>query len=123
MRSNESMTEANAKDWVMKHTWRREDMFKFFSHDMIGEKHFPCSTNGGLMIGRPCVFPFKYPDCNLYPQPQTCMEEQQPMPTTYNTCKNGTNGVRWCPTRTYNNMTSMSRDGVDMIHYTALWSE
>ena len=103
MRNNKAMTEADARSWAMNHVWRRNDMFHFLSHN---DKQFPCTTIGPYKIGRPCVFPFNYPDCSMYStSPFICLRDpKQPMRTFYK-CKEGSNGEPWCATRTYNNMT------------------
>ena len=65
IKSNVSITIEEAQNWAETHTWEREKTFPFFNHRNMAKETFPCDTVGGDMPGRPCVFPFKYPDCSL----------------------------------------------------------
>ena len=65
IKSNVSITIEEAQNWAETHTREREKTFPFFNHRNMAKETFPCDTVGGDMPGRPCVFPFKYPDCSL----------------------------------------------------------
>ena len=59
IKENESITEEDAKIWVKKNVWKRNDMFVFFNHQNIKNFSYPCNTVGGDDAGKPCSFPFR----------------------------------------------------------------
>ena len=49
-------------------TWSRDQLFLNVSHNTVDETYkYPCNTVGrsraGSLMGAPCSFPFRYPDC------------------------------------------------------------
>ena len=66
---------------------------------------FPCLTTGGNFAGKPCVFPFNYPDCGVADKPASCAWDSTLK--TYETCTSVDVDDRrtWCATRTYDNRT------------------
>ena len=92
-------TTEEIKAWVTKHTWNRTKVFKLVIHGNDGR---PCLTNNGGVPGKPCIFPFVYPDCSLYPPPPDCKTEGGKQPQTHTKCVPTKNlGGSWCSTRTY----------------------
>jgi hypothetical protein len=96
--SNISTEEVRA--WVLRHSWDRERIFKLVAHGNAGR---PCMTNNGAWPGKPCSFPFVFPDCNVFPQPGVCAKNSSNIPRIYTDCTTcGSNGP-WCPTKTHSN--------------------
>ena len=45
-------------------TWSRDQLFVTVSHNTVDETFkSPCTTNGGSVVGAPCMLPAVYPDC------------------------------------------------------------
>ena len=63
--SDSSINFEDVQSWVLKHTWRRSKMFQILHHKTSGLAHYPCDTISGDKIGKPCSFPFLFPDCSV----------------------------------------------------------
>ena len=62
--------EHNRKTFLER-TWSRDQLFLNVSHNTVDETHkYPCNTVGrsraGSLMGAPCSFPFRYPDCKEF---------------------------------------------------------
>ena len=59
MQEDESVTQENAKMWVKKNVWKRDDLFLFLNHQNMKNFSFPCTAVDGDYPGKPCIFPFR----------------------------------------------------------------
>ena len=93
----ENITSEDIQAWVSKHTWTRLKTFNLVSH---GNEGRPCITVGNPVPGKPCSFPFVYPDCSVFPTTKACFSTEiaQPLPR-YECITEG--GFSWCSTRTH----------------------
>ena len=94
--SNISTDEVRA--WVMRHSWDRERIFKLVAHGNPGR---PCMTITDPRPGKPCSFPFIFPDCNVFPQPGVCAKNSSSIPKIYTDCTRLESTGPWCPTKTH----------------------
>ena len=79
----------------MSHTWSRRNTFQLVSH---GNKGRPCMTISSPESGKPCIFPFSYPDCNLdHPAKRCSLRGVEPPQLHYKCYPEG--GSSWCSTR------------------------
>ena len=101
--TNESIGFPEIKSWVKEHTHNRSSLVNRFSHKtkkMI--RGYPCNTISGDVIGKPCKFPFVYPDCTIkdqrlnYCTPTTSAKE-------FRGCTDVQGQTKWCSTRNYDN--------------------
>ena len=95
--TEDNTTTKDIKAWVTKHTWNRTKVFKLVSHGNDGR---PCLTNSGSVPGKPCIFPFVYPDCSLDRPSMICNTEGDKIPQIYTKCISEKN-YGWCSTRTH----------------------
>ena len=104
LNTNNTMSERDARDLALNHTWGQDRVFTFLSQEKMAKKRFPCETKRGGKPGKPCVFPFLYPDCNLQKKVTLCKQVPIPEIKKYTTCTNIATTTPWCATRTYMNM-------------------
>ena len=100
----ENITTKDIQAWVRQHTWNRSQVFSMVSHGNHGR---PCITNSDPVPGKPCVFPFVYPDCSVVPPPKICLTEGRKMPVVATKCLND-GSIEWCSTRTHWNNTHIT---------------
>ena len=66
------------KQWIRHNTHNQSRMFKLVSHTTNGgPNHFPCNTVSGGKPGKPCIFLFVYPDCQLHPKSNLCNKNSE----------------------------------------------
>ena len=94
-RDGDGITADKIHSWIVDHTWNRKTTFNLVSHGNNGR---PCFTISGSKPGKPCIFPFVYPDCNLYPPTKPCSIKPKPPPTINYQCYPEGSGS-WCSTR------------------------
>ena len=108
--TNETVGFPEIKSWVQEHTYNRSSLVHRFSHKTKKRmRGYPCNTIGGEAIGKPCIFPFVYPDCSIthqklnYCTPKTT-------PREYKGCTDTQGQTMWCSTRNYENNSWMVRN-------------
>ena len=129
------------KLWYLEHTWNRSILFKHVSHNTVGgPNRQSCNTIGGATPGKPCAFPFVFPDCELSPKPPVCYSEDTKTPITYTHCAILTETSPWCSTRTHENNSHVpsvwgycptectgesyqQEDDLSADHYSNFWTE
>ena len=56
-----TMNVETLKAWIHQHVWNRSQVFNRLSHKTYqGLKGYPCNTESGPGIGKPCSFPFVF---------------------------------------------------------------
>ena len=129
----ENSTERGVKDWVSKHTWKKERVFKLVQH---GNDGGPCMSVEGHNAGKLCVFPFVHPDCNIYPKPPACEMERDITPVVHTECVKEVGSGEWCSIKTHWNDSHITgkfgtcspqcrdhRNHTDILSSTDLWKE
>ena len=90
------------KSWTMNHIWNRSTVFKLMSHSTQGAPPpYSCTTISGEKPGKPCSFPFVYPDCTVIPKPSFCKHSESNIPITYTRCSSTADTKHWCSTQTH----------------------
>ena len=93
------------KSWVKEHTHNRSTLFKRLSHKTLGEStQYTCNTVSGDDIGKPCSFPFVFPDCSVKAHNQSFCSANTKSRIHYE-CTDEAGQSPWCSTRNYLNDT------------------
>ena len=89
---------ADVKSWVTSHTSNRSRVFQMVAH---GNKERPCmTTSADPRPGKPCLFPFIFPDCNAVPFTGLCTNKENSVPVTHTECTMIDGSFPWCSTKT-----------------------
>ena len=101
--SKNSITVEEVRSWVYKHTWNRSKVFRMLSHKTHeGFEEYPCNTISGQTVGKPCSFPFVFPDCSMKDHKHNfCSISNQSK--IYHQCISYDALEPWCSTRNYLN--------------------
>ena len=102
---NVTIRAEDAQNWIFRHTWNRSRVVRHLSHRTHNDiGNYPCSTVTGSRIGKPCSFPFVFPDCSI-PSHRVSYCSNTNKSKIYKKCTTADSIKPWCPTRTYLNST------------------
>ena len=77
----------SVKQWCIEHIFNRSTVFNLVSHNTKGgPAPYPCTTTSGDNPGKPCSFPFVFPDCSVFPKPTFCKHNASSQPIEYREC-------------------------------------
>ena len=96
---NDNQIKEEIKAVVTYYSQNRTKVFNSLSH---GNEGRPCITNGGGISGKPCVFPFVWPDCKDFRPSGICNSEGPYVPQVHTKCIPEGN-KEWCSTGHYLN--------------------
>ena len=110
------------KSWIHRHVWNRSQVFRRLSHKTYqGYKGYDCNTESGPSIGKPCSFPFVYPDCSVKKHMDNYCSQSNKSRTYHQCISRDGDGTRaWCSTKNYLNDTHIFAQwgfcSLDCIH-------
>ena len=99
------------KQWCIEHIFNRSTVFMLVSHNMKGgPATYPCTITSGDNPGKPCSFPFVFPDCSVFPKPTFCNKNTSSQSIEYNECILTGETKHWCSTKTHLNNSYIERE-------------
>jgi hypothetical protein len=101
---NDNQSEEEIKAVVDRYSWNRTKVFNLVSHGNDGR---PCMTNSGPVAGKPCVFPFVWPACQVFPPNGICNSVGPHVPVVHTKCIPEGN-IEWCSTRPHWNNSAIT---------------